>query len=351
MIQLDACENARICDVFCRNDSRIRAQGDPPPLSTILVIEDSPRQRAEVRAALEESGFFDSVIEANDGIEGLRLMLSASPDMVLCGLEMPGLNGEKLLRMCRRAGNSDDSVSFIVLTAVTDPARRARLLQEGASDTITKPFHTADLIARVGLHLKLAQTQRELREKNHELQRLSRTDFLTGVANRRHLEDMLSAEFARSRRNGVPFSVALGDIDLFKSVNDEHGHLVGDSVLVGVADAMRQTVRDTDCGGRFGGEEFLAILSNNDCAGARIFAERWRELVEDIKIEVKNGETASATISIGVACWNPDLDSPEPIIRWADEALYRAKASGRNRVCVYSDAEGHIEVAPSSSTS
>ena len=127
-------------------------------------------------------------------------MLSVKPDLVLCDLEMPGLDGEKLLRMSQQAGDGHQTVPFIVLTAVTDPIRRARLLEEGASDTITKPFQPVDLIARVGLHLKLLGTQRELTAKNQELQRLSRTDPLTGLPNRRELDRVLEAEFKRSRR-------------------------------------------------------------------------------------------------------------------------------------------------------
>ncbi len=308
-------------------------------MATILVIEDSAGQRAEVCAALEASALFDRVLEANDGIEGLKLLLSAAPDLVLCDLEMPGLDGEKLLRMRRGTGSVDHEVPFLVLTAVTDPARRARLLEEGASDTITKPYHTADLIARVALHLKLVQAQRELLEKNRELDALSRRDPLTGLANRRELDAVLQTEFKRARRYDLPFAIAMADIDLFKAVNDEYGHQVGDAILSRVGDATREVVRETDCGGRFGGEEFMAILGNNDCDGARVFAERWRKLVEDIKVDVEGGQSVQVTISIGIAAWRPDLDSPDPVIGWADEALYQAKASGRNRVCVYSGAD------------
>ena len=309
-------------------------------MASILVIDDSERQRAEVRAVLESSRLFDRVIEASDGIEGLKLFLSESPDLVLCDLEMPGLDGEKLLRMRQGAGDAERDVPFIVLTAVTDPLRRARLLEQGASDTITKPFHAADLNARLRLHLKLVQTQNELILKNHELERLSRTDSLTGIANRRHLEEMLSAEFKRSCRHKIPFSVVMADIDFFKQVNDEHGHPTGDAVLTRVAETMQHMVRETDLAGRFGGEEFLAILGNNDCAGAAIFAERLRQAIESMTVELQGGATVSITISIGLACWTPDLSCPQPIIRWADEALYHAKASGRNRVSVYSRAEG-----------
>lgn len=302
-------------------------------MATILVIEDSDGQRAEICAALDTSGLFDRVVEAHNGIEGLKLLLSVHPDLVLCDLEMPGLDGEKLLRMSRGAGRSGEDVPFLVLTAVRDPARRARLLQDGASDTITKPFHTADLIARLALHLKLLCAQRELTEKNLELERLSRTDPLTGLANRRELNRVLDVEFKRSRRYGLSFAVAIADIDFFKSVNDEHGHPVGDLVLKRVADSMREIVRETDCGGRFGGEEFLAILGTNDDEGARVFAERWRRAVEGIKVELDGGETVTVTISIGIASWDPKYLSTQPMIEMADAALYRAKESGRNRVC------------------
>jgi len=303
-------------------------------LSTILVIEDSEGQRAEVRAALESSGLFERVLEADDGIQGLKLLLSATPDLVLCDLEMPGLDGEKLLRMSQSGPGGEGGPPFLVLTAVTDPERRARLLEQGASDAITKPFHTADLIARIGLHLKLVRAQRELMEKNEALRRLSRTDALTGLPNRRALDEVLGAEFKRSERYQVPFAVAIADIDRFKSVNDEHGHPIGDRVLAEVGRTMKEIVRETDCGGRFGGEEFLAILGNNDVEGAKVFAERLRGAVEGIKVELPSGETLMTTISIGVADWHPGTAGMDTIVERADEALYRAKETGRNRVCV-----------------
>lgn len=306
-------------------------------MSTILVIEDSDGQRAEVRAALDASGLFDRVLEANDGIRGLKLLLSEEPDLVLCDLEMPGLDGEKLLRMAGDAGGQGRPIPFLVLTAVTDPERRARLLEHGASDAITKPFHTADLIARVGLHLKLVRAQQELVEKNEALSLLSRTDALTGLPNRRELDEVLERELRRSRRYETPFAVAIGDVDRFKSVNDEHGHAVGDAVLIEVANAMHSVVRETDCGGRFGGEEFLAILGNNDVRGARIFAERWREAVESIRVPLASGASLGTTISVGIAAWTPQRGSAAEIVERADEALYLAKEMGRNRVCLEAD--------------
>lgn len=306
-------------------------------MAKILVIEDSDNQRAEICAAIDSSGLFDAIVEARDGIEGLRLYLSEVPDIVLCDLEMPGLDGEKLLRM---RGGAEIPTPFLVLTAVSDPARRAHLLEIGASDTIAKPFHEAELLARVALHLKLIRAQRELVAKNLELERLSRTDSLTGIANRRQLDEWLQAEFRRSQRYETPFGVVLADIDHFKGVNDVHGHLVGDQVLQRVAELMRQVTRASDCVGRFGGEEFLAILGNNVCSGIEIFAERCRQAIEGMEIEAAEGGRFSVTMSLGIAAWHPDIESPEALVQRADQALYEAKAAGRNRVCVYSSKDG-----------
>ncbi len=302
-------------------------------MTRILVIEDSEGQRAEVRAALESADLVDEVLEAHDGLQGLRLLVSEAPDMVLCDLEMPGLDGEKLLRM-NRARDEDVPVPFLVLTAVQDPERRARLLEQGASDAITKPFHTADLIARIGLHLKLVAAQRELVEKNEALDRLSRTDALTGLANRRAIDEGLEAEFRRSVRYGTPFAVVLADVDRFKAVNDEYGHPVGDRVLEEIARTMRDIIRETDCAGRYGGEEFLAILGNNDVRGAGVFADRWRRAVEATGVELPGGEKLGTTISLGIAEWRPGVADVQSIVDQADQALYRAKEAGRNRICV-----------------
>jgi diguanylate cyclase (GGDEF)-like protein len=312
-------------------------------MATILVIEDSEGQRAEVRAALETSGLFEHILEAHDGIQGLKLLLSACPDLVLCDLDMPGLDGEKLLRMREAVGDAENPMPFLVLTATTDPERRARLLEEGASDAITKPFCAADLIARVALHLKLLRTQRELIEKNLELQRLARTDALTGLANRRQIDEFLAAEFGRAQRTCATFVVAMADIDHFKTVNDAFGHAIGDVVLTRIAEATRALVRETDCAARYGGEEWLVVLCNNDVDGAQVFAERWRRAVEAIPIEVEPGKRIAATISVGLAAWNSDHEDPEQIVREADAALYRAKAAGRNRVCCYSSCDGDAD--------
>ena len=301
-------------------------------MATLLVIEDSAQQRAEVRAAVEESAAFDTILEAEDGLHGLKLLLSEPVDVVLCDLELPGLDGEKLLRMRTAARGAECEIPFIFLSATTDYERRARLLRGGASDSITKPFYRGDLVARLELHLKLVRLQRELLNKNKLLEQLSTTDPLTGLRNRRYLTEVLAVEFLRAKRYNTPLAVVMADIDHFKHVNDRHGHATGDSVLEAVGGILKRRLRGSDHGGRYGGEEFLMVLANADEAGAGIFAERLRQEVEETELRSDSGIPLRVTLSLGVAAFSPGHQTPADLVSQADEALYRAKQAGRNRV-------------------
>ena len=301
-------------------------------MATLLVIEDSAQQRAEIRSAVERSAAFERILEAEDGLQGLKLLLSQPVDLVLCDLELPGLDGEKLLRMRTAARGGECEVPFIFLSATTDYDRRARLLRAGASDSICKPFYPADLVARLELHLKLVRLQRELVSKNKLLEQLSTTDPLTGLRNRRYLTEVLSVEFLRAKRYHTPLSVVMADIDHFKHVNDRHGHATGDSVLESVGAILKRRLRGSDHGGRYGGEEFLMVLANADAEGAAIFAERLRQEVEGAELGGESGVAIRVTLSLGVATLASQHETPGDLVSQADEALYRAKEGGRNRV-------------------
>jgi diguanylate cyclase (GGDEF)-like protein len=299
-------------------------------MTTILVIDDSASERAAIRCALEPSGLFSRIVEAEDGLVGLRLLLSEAVDVVLCDLEMPGLDGEKLLRVRENAGRP--RVPFLFLTGNTDDQRKARLLTDGASDTITKPFHPADLVARLRSHLRVWRLECELREKNETLRRLSLLDGLTGLYNRRYLSDALSVEFQRAVRYQSPLAVLMLDLDHFKQLNDAHGHLVGDAALAAVAAAIRSTVRQADVAGRYGGEEFLVIAPHTGPEGAARLAERLRQAIHAVCIPGQGGGKLRLSASLGVAVHRSEHASPEDLLGEADAALYRAKQTGRNRV-------------------
>jgi len=299
-------------------------------MATILVIEDSDLQRAEIRRALEPAGLFDRILEAADGIAGLRLLLAEPVDVVLCDLEMPGLDGEKLLRV-REARSSAGEIPFLFLTASTDTDRKVRLLENGACDTVTKPCHPAELIARLRLHLKIKRLENELREKNQMLARESMTDVVTGLRSRRYVTEVLAIEVLRARRYRLPLTVLMADLDHFKQVNDRFGHPIGDSVLRRVSDLLRSLLRGTDVAGRFGGEEFLVILPQTDREGAVTLAERWRQSLELTVLDAPGGKRIRTTVSIGVAEFMAQMARPDELVRAADTALYSAKANGRNR--------------------
>jgi len=303
-------------------------------MATILVIEDSENHRAEIRQAINVSRLFDRVLEAADGIRGLKLLMSESVDVVLCDLEMPGLDGEKVMRV-KNSSQRYTNVPLIFLTASTDLDRRARLLQHGACDAIAKPFHPADLVARLELHLKVKRLQDELMVKNATLARLSTVDALTGLRTRRYVKELLSIEFLRARRYGTPLAVLMADLDHFKEVNDRHGHPAGDAVLQGVAEGLLRSLRATDSAGRYGGEELLVVLPQNDENGGVVLAERWRLSVENTVYVGSDQQRISVTISIGVAEYKEDFETPDDLVAAADKALYRAKKNGRNRIEAY----------------
>jgi two-component system cell cycle response regulator len=300
-------------------------------MASILVIDDSETQRAEVVAALRGAGLFDRILEASDGIAGLKLLVSEPLDAVVCDLEMPGLDGEKLLHVKSSSANLS-SVQFLFLTATSNMERRARLLGSGACDAIAKPFHPADLVARVALHLKVKRLQDELMVKNATLARLSTVDALTGLRTRRYLNELLTIEFLRARRYGTPLVLLMADIDRFKDVNDRYGHPAGDAVLRRVAELLSSQLRATDTPGRFGGEEFLVVLPQNDVRGGAVLAERWRNAIARRRFPLPDGAEVAVTISAGVAEYCSEFESPDDLVSAADRALYQAKAGGRNRV-------------------
>ncbi len=220
---------------------------------------------------------------------------------------------------------------FFFLTAQRNPDRMARLLRAGASDTIQKPFHPAELLARLETHLRLRRLQAELRDKNAMLERISTTDAVTGMRTRRYVGELLAIEVLRASRYHTPLAVAMCDLDHFKRVNDSFGHPAGDAVLAGASAGIQRMLRSTDAAGRYGGEEFLLVLPGTDIAGARAVAERVRAAIEETEFDVGAEAPHPVTVSIGVAALG-EGQSVEALVAAADEALYEAKAAGRNRV-------------------
>jgi len=302
-------------------------------MATLLLIDDSRSHRERIVRTLASTAIFDRIIEATDGVSGLKSLLGESVDLVLCDLEMPGFDGEKLLHI-KRASPLSREIPFVFLTACEDRDRRARLLELGAHDLIEKPCHPPELVARLKLHLRTKRLHDELIQKKETMARLSTTDPVTGLRTRRFVCDTLAVEILRSRRYQTSLAVVMADLDHFKQVNDVHGHLAGDLVLQGVSGLLLEQLRATDVAGRFGGEEILIVLAHNDASGASVLAERWRMRVDDAVFESDKGDRIRVQISLGVAQWDPSMKTMEHLLGRADAALYRAKSEGRNCVVI-----------------
>lgn len=292
----------------------------------ILIADDSLLIRAVVRSGLEEEGY--SIREAVDGTAALEQCRAQPPDVVLLDVEMPGLDGYQVLAALKADPDLKD-IPVVFLTGRAGMEDVVAGLRGGAHDYLKKPFEGAELLARVGSAVHVKQLQDDLRQRNGDLDRLSRLDALTGLFNRRHLDEELHTRHQDSLRHHDDLCVLLLDLDHFKSVNDTYGHPAGDVVLATFAERFRGALRSADVAGRWGGEEFLAILPRTNLEGAQLVAERIRAAtaatpvsagVSDIPISVSGG------LVLGPGA------SPEELVELADGCLYRAKAAGRNQI-------------------
>jgi diguanylate cyclase (GGDEF)-like protein len=284
--------------------------------------------RALVRVELEAAGF--DVIEAADGAEALQLAIADPPDVVLLDVEMPVMDGYACVQALK-AEPTTAIVPVVFLTGRLTAEDVARALKLGGHDYLRKPPESAELLARVKAAFRVKQLQDELISRAQQLEHLSRTDHLTALHNRRHMEEHLRMMFASARRHCFPVGLLLVDVDNFKRVNDKHGHQVGDEVLVEVARRLHDTTRTEDALGRWGGEEFVILLPHTDVDAVRVLAERVRLAVSEPPASTSVGDV-SVTVSVGGAVADPVAD--QDLLRLADQQLYAAKAAGRNRSIV-----------------
>ncbi len=296
----------------------------------ILVVDDS-RDNLEVLATrLRFRGYI--VDTATSGEEALARVAEEPPDLILLDVMMPGLDGYEVARRIR-SNPELPFIPIILVTARDSTQDKIAGLDAGADDYLTKPINYPELEARVRAMLRIKELQGELEEKNRELARLSISDGLTGLYNHRHIQEVVHEEFERAKRTREPLAVVMFDFDHFKRVNDTYGHQVGDRVLQEMARILRNTAREIDKLGRYGGEEFIAVLPDTGIDDAVTFAERVRERVERHPFAVGQARPIHLTVSAGAATYpHPAVYNAKTLIHRADQALYAAKAAGRNRV-------------------
>ncbi len=301
----------------------------PPPRpatarARLLVADDEPDARELLQEALGDD--YD-VIPAADGQEAVNQARAQHPDLLLLDLNMPRLDGFQVLEQLR-ADPSTTEIPVILVTARSDDAGKVRALDQGAIDYLQKPFSERELRARVERTLRLVRSQIALRE-------LAQTDPLTSLANLRAFRARLEDEVKRARRYRTPLTCVMADLDQLKPINDQLGHAAGDRAIAQVAAVIREELRETDFGARYGGDEFVVLLPHTAADEGRVFAERVCARIRATELLVGD-RRLSLGASFGVACRTPEhADAPaEELVHAADAALYAAKRDGRGRVAV-----------------
>ena len=324
------------------NDN-LKPGADNSPRGRILVVDDNADNIEIIATRLRFRGY--DMEQAVDGEQALAQVHENPPDLILLDVMLPDIDGYEISRRIK----GDPKLPFIPIILVTardSTQDKVAGLDAGADDYLTKPINFPELEARVRSMLRIKRLQDELEVKNRELERLSISDGLTGLFNHKHIHGLLQEEFERVDRTKERLSVAMFDLDRFKSVNDTYGHQAGDRVLEELAEILRESAREIDRLGRYGGEEFMVILPDTGIEDATVFVERVRREVARRPFHVGQDEPLHMTISCGVASYPYDnVHDAATLVRLADQALYAAKAGGRNRVVRFDEMDVEVETA------
>ncbi|MGO4762666.1 diguanylate cyclase [Cupriavidus sp. 2KB_3] len=316
-------------------------------MAMVLLVDDQAIIGEAVRRALagEPDIDFHYCAQPDDAV---AVAERTQPTVILQDLVMPGTDGLTLVRRYRENPGTRD-IPIIVLSTKEEATMKSAAFAAGANDYLVKLPDTIELVARIRYHSRsylnllqrdeayraLRQSQQQLLETNLELQRLTNSDGLTGLSNRRYFDEYLSAEWRRAQREQTQLALLMIDVDAFKAYNDTYGHVAGDEVLRRVAGVIRDNcARPADLPARFGGEEFSMILPATSAGGARLLAEKVRRAIESLQIPHSGSPTSGmVTISIGGAVIVPDESGDASrLVQAADTGLYQAKRNGRNQV-------------------
>jgi two-component system cell cycle response regulator len=299
----------------------------------VLIVDDDPTNRHLLSAMLLSTPHtFD---EAPDGKTAWEKVQKEHFNLIITDWLMPDMDGVELIDNIRKAG-FPHYIYIIMLTAKSTKVDVVTGLESGADDYLVKPFDLDELRARVNIANRIIDLEKRLNESLEWANKLATHDSLTDLYNRRALYELAENELARARRENKPVSLVMMDIDHFKNVNDEYGHNIGDQALRRVAHIILEKIRSYDTAGRWGGEEFLLILPGTGLDEAAQIADRVREGIETAKIPLQGGKHVDLQASFGVSTSLPDdLLTFDLLVHQADEALYKAKGKGRNRVSVF----------------
>jgi two-component system cell cycle response regulator len=295
----------------------------------VLVVDDSPVYRKLVEHALEGGPY--SLLFAKSGREALELYARYLPGIVITDWMMPDLSG---LDLCQRlrADVHRGYTYIILLTSIAEKGNVVKGLAAGADDYLTKPFDPAELMGRIGVGRRIIDLHRQIDAKNKLLEEMAHSDPLTGLPNRRAIEEWAGRQLRGAARHGYPYWVVLADLDSFKSINDTYGHEGGDALLQKFAEILKTVIRASDICGRLGGDEFLLVITHVEADSINKTVERFREKLAAQQFQIGD-EKVAITASFGIAGFHgKEIVDFNTLVRRADKALYAAKRAGRNLV-------------------
>jgi diguanylate cyclase (GGDEF)-like protein len=295
----------------------------------VLVADDSPVSRKLVEHALEGCGY--ELLFAKSGREALDLFARYHPSIVISDWMMPDLCG---LDICQqlRADVHRGYTYIILLTSISEKDNVVKGLAAGADDYLTKPFDPGELLARIGVGRRIIDLHRQIAAKNKLLEEMAHTDALTGLPNRRAIEDWAARQLRGAARHKFAYWVVLADLDSFKTINDTYGHEGGDVALQQFSEIMKTVTRASDICGRLGGDEFLLVITHVETESILATVERFREKLHTQQIQIGENKV-SLTASFGIAGFHgKEVSDFRTLMRRADKALYIAKNAGRDQV-------------------
>jgi len=315
---------------------------------TVLIVEESGVEAAALAKALGREGY--AIRRASDAAQALVHVGGVhSPDLVLMAVGPTDAGWSDALR-AMKARVHPRFLPITVLSPQTDVTSRVAALRAGADDVVTKPCPTVEIVARVAAMLRIKSSQDALELARIEAERLSITDPLTGLFNRRYFHYRLEQEIERARRHGDSVSVLMLDLDHFKHVNDRYGHRAGDDALRMTGDLLTRQLRRLDVCTRWGGEEFAIIMPNTGAPGGVVVAQRLLGALRakaclsapPLSEPAGGPEPVQITASLGLAAFpSTGIESAEALVHAADAAMYQAKKGGRNRICLLDPERGN----------
>jgi two-component system cell cycle response regulator len=296
----------------------------------IAIVDDDPISRQILRTSLKRFGY--EVIEASDGQAAWEMIQEQNPRFIITDWLMPRMDGLELIRNIRAAVQKNYTY-IIIISGKEDKNDVITGLEAGADDYLVKPFDGLELRARVCIGVRILELETDLKIARDQMEAMAMHDYLTGLLSRRAIYTHLKGELDRAFRENHPLSVIMMDLDHFKSLNDQYGHLVGDQALCLVSEQVMRNVRSYDWAGRWGGDEFLIVLPNTSSEEAKVISERICTKISSLGIETPDNARVYIQASLGVITHHQGNISIDQLIHQTDNALYSAKMAGRH--CVH----------------